>query len=158
MSHGFVRVDVEGGEAAKQPRGQFAHQRHAGGAAHQQHFVELVDADSGIAQGPFNRIAQAFEQGREQCGHLVLGKDMLPLLPVHPQYKLARRFLPQRLADSLGFAAQRVGNGGCRWKSWLVALGLDKAFGQHLVEILTAQIVVAGAGPYLHDAVEQFQD
>ena len=50
--------------ATEQAGGEFAYQRHARGAAHQQDFIEVADANPCIAQGAFNGRAQAFEQRR----------------------------------------------------------------------------------------------
>lgn len=145
-------------EAPEQTGGEFTHQRHARGAAHQQDFIEVAHADPRIAQGPFDRRPQAFEQRRVELGELLLGDGFDPLAAVDAQGELGAVVLAQGFAHALGFAAQGVQHAAGGREVGGVALAVDEVFEQQGVEVFAAEEVVAGAGAHFHDPVEQLDD
>ncbi len=146
------------GEAAEQSRGEFAHQRHARGAAYQQYFIEVADANPRIAQGAFDRRAQALQQRRVEFGQLLLGDGLDPLLAVDTQCEFGAVVLAQGLAHALGLPAQGVQHAAGGWEVGGVALAVDEVLQQQGVEVFATEEVVAGAGAYFHHAVEQLDD
>ena len=71
--HHFIGVDRLAGFQGNQGAHHLLHHRHAGGAAHQHHIVDVLRCESGIAQGPLDRPQQPIEQiGTEPLEHAAL--------------------------------------------------------------------------------------
>ena len=64
--HHFIGVDRLAGFQGDQGAHHLLHHRHAGGATHQHHIVDVLRCESGIAQGPLHRPQQPIEQIRTE--------------------------------------------------------------------------------------------
>ena len=60
--HHLVGIHRLAGIAGHQGAHHLLHHRHAGGAAHEHHVVDVIGREAGIAQGPLHRAQQAVEQ------------------------------------------------------------------------------------------------
>jgi len=154
----LVGVEADRREAPEQSGGEFAHQRHARGTAHQQDLIEVADANPCIAQGAFNRCAQAFQQRCVELGHFLLSDGLHPLLAIDPQSELGAVVLAQGFAHTFGFAAQGLQYAVGGWETVGITLAVDEVFQQQGVEVFATEEVVTGTGTYFHYAVEQFDD
>ena len=71
--HHFIGVDRLARLQGNQGAHHLLHHRHAGGAAHQHHIVDVFRRESGVAQGPLHRPQQPIEQiGTEPLEHAAL--------------------------------------------------------------------------------------
>ena len=136
-----------------------ADERHACGTADQDDAVDLVGVQPGIAQGAFERLAQAGQQGLGGFVKFVAGNDGGNDAAADINRDFGQHFFAQfpfcGFQSLPQFAA--VAQFGAFGIAQFFALA-QEALAQYLYEVFAAQMVVARTGGYLHHAVEIVQN
>ena len=162
----FVRVDALVGIAVEDAFGHFLHAGHSGHAADEDHFIDLVLAESGVADARFarrnrtfdQRIAELFQLSARQS-HLQMERAAL----VHRDERQidvrahAGREFAFRLFAGLFQTLERL-----RVVAEVDAVLLLELFGEpvhhHAVEVVAAEVGVAVGGLHFEHAVADFED
>ena len=153
----FVRVDAGFGRAAHEAADETAHQRQLGGSAYQHHFIDVIQADAGIPERPFDWLLNPFEE--QLTGFFVFFQGY---------FHMKRLFIDYCTEDNLILLTEfflrffcltfQVGQGFQRHFPFIDFKFIDKHTVEHFREILTAQEVVTGHSTDFHNHIIQLQD
>ena len=157
QGHRHIRVDAQTGLLAEEPLHEPADHRRAGGSAHQDHPVDLLQADPGIPQTPLHGLSQPLQQGRTGRFILLQGQGHgVGLLPQVADHDDGGRIGKGTLAPLGGLADLRTG-------LYIQTLLCNARVGvkqvtKDLGKVLSAQEIVTGDGVDLHDGAVVLQN
>ena len=165
-SHHFVGVHALRGSLAEEVLNQLLHCGDAARTAHEDHFVDLVFLQSGVAQCVLARhkasldeaVSQLFELGARECLDQVLGHaaHRHDVGEVDLRRGRAREF-DLRFFGSLlqALHGHRVGG---EVGALVVLEFLHEPVDDHLVEVVTAQVRVAVGGEHFEHAAAELEN
>jgi hypothetical protein len=139
-------VGIDGGErlAPEQLGHVAADERHTRRAAHQDHAVDLVRPDAGVAQGALDGAARALRERRDQ--RVELGaRDRTRVAAAARALDLGLHLvaLGERVLDRLGRLDHVAHQGGIRGLARVHAQLREQALGQRAVDVIPTQLAVA---------------
>ena len=163
--HHLIGVDRLAGIPRHQGAHHLLHHRHAGGAAHQHHVVDVIRRQAGIAQGPLHRPQQAIEQ---------IGAERLELTPLQGGLDVQRPLAAggdEREGDRRALHAAELDLGLLRGfgeplqglavaaqvDAMLRLEGVSQPVDDAAVPVVAAQLGVAAGGLHIEDALGDAQ-
>ena len=145
-------------EAAEHARRRPPHHRHPGGASDHDDLAELADLDSAVPKRPNHRLAQPVDQPRGPFLERVAGDQRLVPLALPDVAEGRLRLVAEQPAGALGGIAHHLLEARVERLGPAAADRFERHVDDDLVEVLAAELVVAGRRSHFDHAFENLDD